>query len=356
MKSPAIDEPEETGTNMKAAVFLGNEQIEMQDVPIPEPPKGEVLIKVCGCGVCGTDVHLYEGIGMGVKPPVAFGHEISGIVAGCGKGVTDLQEGQHVAIDPVVACGYCRYCQLGRTNLCNNPTIIGYARWGGFAEYCLAPRSHVYRVADDVSVQAGILIETLACVINGYERLAIEPGSSVLVIGAGSVGLLWNNLIKHTCITQLIQVDLVPQRVEKARLVGADAAHLVGTADAEDEFNRIYTEGFDVAIDCSGTAKGVRFGLEHVRKGGKFMVFGVCGEDERVTISPFEIFNKELSIIGAKMPPRTLEKSVRLIEAGIISVDEIVTNTYPLESLVDCIHRFAESRDQEVKMMIDPAL
>jgi len=131
---------------MKAAVFLGNKTIESREVHTPSPPPGEVLVKVSACGVCGTDVHLYEGSALGAEPPVALGHEITGRVAACGDGVKDLDEGQFVCIDPVVGCGVCRFCQRGRTNLCTNYTIIGYARWGGFAEYVLAPRTHICRV------------------------------------------------------------------------------------------------------------------------------------------------------------------------------------------------------------------
>ena len=341
---------------MKAAVYLGNETIEIQDVPIPDPPDGEVLVKVAGCGVCGTDVHLYEGIGMGVKPPVAFGHEIAGSVAAVGRGAADISEGDTVAVDPVVACGYCRYCQRGRTNLCDSPTIIGYARWGGFAEYCLAPRSHIYKIPESVVPHGGILVETLACVLNGYDRLGIEAGSSVLLVGAGSVGLLWNNLVTHSCTSTLVQVDVVPERAERAGQVGADAWHVTGNDDSHRDFDREHPDGFDVVVDCSGTADGVQFGLDRVCKGGKFMVFGVCGEEERVSISPFQIFNKEISIIGSKMPPLTMDRAAALIEAGIISVDAIVTSTYPLDELVGCIHRFTSDRPTQIKMMIDPSL
>ena len=339
---------------MKAAVFLGNKTIESREVHTPSPPPGEVLVKVSACGVCGTDVHLYEGSALGAEPPVALGHEITGRVAACGDGVKDLDEGQFVCIDPVVGCGVCRFCQRGRTNLCTNYTIIGYARWGGFAEYVLAPRTHIYPLAEHVGIKGGILAETLACVLNGYTRIQIEPGSDVLLVGAGTVGLLWNNLIKHSCVAKLVQVDVVQRRVDAASELGADDACFIGNPDAASEFSRKYKEDFDLVIDCSGTPEGVLFGLQHVRAGGTFLVFGVCDADVMIPISPFDLFNRELKIIAAKMPPRTLAQAVRLLEAGAIDSDAIVTSTWGLEDVESCIHRFVSRKDADIKMAIVP--
>jgi threonine dehydrogenase-like Zn-dependent dehydrogenase len=285
---------------------------------------------------------------------VALGHEITGTVAGWGSNVKDLQEGQRVCVDPVIGCGVCRYCQRGRTNLCNDYTVIGYARWGGFAEYVLVPRSHVYPIASHVGRDGGILVETLACVLNGYDRLGLQAGSSVLLVGAGTVGLLWNNLIKHSCVSELVQVDIVEERALLAKELGADQAWFVGHSDAIEGFNSHYKEDFDFVVDCSGTPEGILFGLQHIRAGGTFMIFGVCDADATITISPFDMFNRELKIIAAKMPPRTLAPAVRLIESGIIASQRIVTSTWPLEEVESCLHRFNEMRNTEVKMAIDP--
>lgn len=341
---------------MKAAVFLKDRKIEVQNVPDPEPKDNEVLIKVDGCGLCGTDVHLYEGAALGVKPPVAFGHEITGTVAATGRNVNDLKIGQRVAVDPVVTCGACRYCQIGRPNLCTNMTVVGYVIWGGFAELCCVPRGYVYPMSDKITPKAGILAETLACVVNGYERLQIETGSSVLIVGAGSVGLLWNNMVKHSCTSSLCQVDIVPERVERAKTIGADAVELIGNPDLNRDFEKKYSDKFDIVVDCTGEGEGVKWGLNKVRPGGKFMIFGVCNHDVKVEISPFELLWNEISIITAKMPPKTLDKAVRLIESGIINTDEIVTGQYGLKDVESCINKFRTSRETEVKMMINPTL
>lgn len=339
---------------MKAAVFLGNRTIKVREVPTPTPPPNEVLIKVLACGVCGTDVHLYEGTALGAQPPVALGHEIVGTVVGRGSNVEDLEEGQRVCVDPVIGCGVCRYCQRGQTNLCKDYTVIGYARWGGFAEYVLAPRTHVYPIASHVGGD-GVLAETLACVLNGYDRLGIEAGSSVLLVGAGTVGLLWNNLIKHSCVTELVQVDIVEERARLAKELGADQGWFIGRSDAVEEFNGRYKDDFDFVVDCSGTPEGILFGLEHIRAGGTFMIFGVCDADVTIPISPFDLFNRELKIIAAKMPPRTLGAAVRLIESGVIASGRIVTSTWPLGEVQSCLHRFTAMKNEEVKMAIDPS-
>lgn len=339
---------------MKAAMWVAPNKLEMQDLPIPKAAAGEAVIKVLGCGVCGTDVHIYCGEVPLAKPPNVLGHEVYGEVIEAGEGVTSLKPGDRVSVDPVVGCGVCPQCQEGMTNLCPRPTIIGYARCGGFAQYTSVPATHLYRVSEKMSAKEGIIAETLACVINGFDRLNLKGCCSALILGAGSVGLLWTELLKHSLTTRVIQTEVVPERGAIAKTLGADAVIDAGKPDWQKDVLAIEPSGVDYIIDASGTARAIQDGFGLLKRGGTFMVFGVCPEHERVTISPYEMFSKEISFIGAKMPPRTLGRAVKILEAKKVNCEAIVTTVMPLSRLAEAIELFQKARNKHVKIMIDP--
>ena len=339
---------------MKAAGWTAKDKIELKEIDRPEPKEGEVGIRVTGCGVCGTDVHICAGEVPLAKPPQVLGHEICGEVVSCGAGVAGFAEGDRVCVNPVVGCGCCAFCAEGKTNLCASPTIIGYARCGGFAQFTTVPASHLCRLPASVDSKGGIIAETLACVLNGYDRLNLRAGRSVMILGAGSVGLLWTQLVRRSVSARILQTEIVEGRRTAARKLGAEAVLDPRKTGFEREVLALEPEGVDYIVDASGTAEALQQALPLLRKGGTLMVFGVCPEEERISISPYDMFARELTIIGAKMPLGALNRAVRTIEAGIIDCDAIVTTTLPLEKLPEAIGWFKTEKDSQVKMMIDP--
>ncbi len=208
---------------MKAAVFLGGGRMAVETRAIPRPGAGEVLLRVVACGVCGTDYHIFAGeLTEGVEPPVVLGHEIAARVEAVGEGVTGLAEGQFCSVDPVLGCGTCPKCRAGLHNLCLASVVIGYKRSGGFAQYLVAPATKVIPMAESAGPAGGVLCETLACVLRGYDRLRFVAGSSALILGAGTVGLLWTQLLATTPTSGLLQSEIVPMRRAKAGALGAD--------------------------------------------------------------------------------------------------------------------------------------
>jgi 2-desacetyl-2-hydroxyethyl bacteriochlorophyllide A dehydrogenase len=339
---------------MRAAVLVKTQQIESQDLPDPVAAKGEVIVKVDGCGVCGTDLHLHHGSIEGAKPPVVLGHEISGRVHKIGPEVEGFEEGEYVAVNPVVGCGECEFCHSGRTNLCPDPTIIGYVRNGGFAQYVAVPATHLHPLDEKVGVKGGILVETLACVINGHDRLDVKAGGCAMILGAGTVGLLWNQLLRRSPITHLVQTEPVKGRRERARKLGADLTIDPHGEDLAGIVRERFPEGIDYIVDASGEPDAVEQAIPFVRKGGTFMIFGVCPRDAEIKINPFEVYEREMKIIASKMPPRTLDRSARLIESGAIDLDTIVTEIMPLDELENALDKFESGREENVKMVIDP--
>jgi len=349
-----FNKDENGGRSMKAAVWTEPNKMEMREMPVPEPQAQEALVKVLGCGICGTDCHIFAGEVPLAKPPQVLGHEIFGEVVELGAGVKSVKKGLKVSVDPVIGCGVCQYCKSGRTNLCDRPTIIGYARTGGFAQYTTVPESHLYPMSEKMGPKDGILVETLACVINGYDRLGLKAGHTVLILGAGCVGLLWTGLIKHSVSTRIIQTDVVPERLLVARKLGADSIIDAGKAKWPEEVLKSEPEGVDYIIDATGSSKAIKESLALLKKGGTFMVFGVTPEKERVEISPYQMFAREITILGAKMPPGKLGRAAKIMEAGLIDSNALVTTTLPLSQLAHGIHLFHEEKHKHLKIMIDP--
>jgi 2-desacetyl-2-hydroxyethyl bacteriochlorophyllide A dehydrogenase len=341
---------------MRAAVFTGTQRVETRDIPTPTPGRGEVAIEVLGCGVCGTDSHIFLGELRAAKPPVVLGHEIVGTVVEMGPEVEGFSVGRTVAVDPVVACGKCEFCHAGRSNLCSNTSVIGYVRNGGFSERTVVPATHLHPIDPAVGIKGGILTETLACVINGYDRLNPQAGCSALILGAGTVGLLWNQMLLRTPVTALLQSEPVAMRRDRARELGAQVViDPVSDSLREAVLDR-FPDGVDIIVDASGEAPAVEEAMPLVRKGGTFLIFGVCAENAEIRISPFQIYEKEMKIIASKMPPRTLDRSARLLEAGVIDYERIVTDVMPIEKTAEAFERFCSGRDQSIKMAISPTV
>ncbi len=339
---------------MKAAIFLEKNKIEIQDREVPVPKAGEALIRTGMCGICGTDVHIYNGELCVAKPPVTLGHEISGDIEKVGHGVKGFAVGDRVAVNPLLTCGQCEFCRRGLMNLCENPVVIGYIHDGGFARYLVAPVTHLHLLPKTLSHETGILVETLACVLNGYDRLRLQAGHSALILGAGTVGLLWNQLLKKSPVTQLLQTEKVLFRRNKAKILGADAVFDANDPELTKRIFERCPEGVDYIIDATGDAAAVEQAIPWVRKGGTFMIFGVCSEKETIRISPFEIYQRQMTIIASKMPPQTLDRSVNILASGHINVDEIVSSVLPLQEIESGFQRFIHGKDKDIKIAIDP--
>ncbi|MFC1724024.1 zinc-dependent alcohol dehydrogenase family protein [candidate division KSB1 bacterium] len=336
------------------AVYQGKKTIEFERDIIPELKDDELLIKVTGCGVCGTDVHIYNGEISVAEPPVVIGHEITGIVENTGKDVKDINSGTPVAVDPVIPCRTCYYCRSGKPNLCDNLAVIGYHLDGGFERYTKAPRSQVYPLSENVSAKGRILVEPAACVINGYDKLDMKPGSTVLVLGAGPIGLIWLQLLKHSPVKLIVQTDIVEMRCKKANELGADIVLNRAESDLKEFTAKNFKEGFDIVIDATGDPKAVEEGIELTAKMGTMMIFGLTPQGSTVSFEPLKVYDREMRIISSKMPPLTLERAVRLIESGKIDYEKIVSHTFPLEKLPEALDMFENGKDKVLKMLIDP--
>jgi 2-desacetyl-2-hydroxyethyl bacteriochlorophyllide A dehydrogenase len=316
---------------MKAAVLEAVKKITVRtDVAEPTLGPKDVLVRSKACGICGTDVHIWEGDFFPTFPLIP-GHELAGEVVAIGAEVTDLAPGDRVMVDPTVTCEECHFCMINRQNHCLKWTAVGVTRDGGFAEYVKVPAKNCYRFAN-VSFSAAAFCEPLACVVFGQDRAKIDLGSEVLILGAGPIGQLHVQACRANGAASITVVDVMESKLDLARQHGASDTVIADNA-LEEKLRRIARYGFDVVIDATGVAKVLGDSLKYVKPGGKYLVFGVCGPHDKVEISPFEIYRRDLEIIGSFAIRRTYDRAFKLMEHGVVKVDKLIHEAMPIEEL-----------------------
>ncbi len=335
---------------MKAVVIEKPESVSVRDLPTPAPEAREVVVKVAACGICGTDKHIYAGTFLS-HYPIVPGHEFSGTVVEVGPGVTDVKPGDRVAVDPSLFCGECYYCRKLQGNHCLNWGAIGDTVNGAFAEYVKVPARNCYRLPDQVSFQEAALIEPLACVVWGQKRLQAQPGDSVLLLGAGPISMLWTQMLRHGNASQIVVTDLHQSRLDVARQLGASATVQAGDEQAG-QLRELAPMGFDIVIDVTGVPAVLQDGFNYVRPMGKVMIFGVCPANSSISISPFQVYHKDLTILGSMAINYTFDPAIAMLEAGAVQVKSLVTHSLPLDDFEDALS-LAGSRDA-VKVQIAP--
>ncbi len=337
---------------MRAVVIDQPKSVSIQDVPLPLPAHGEVIVKVAACGICGTDKHIYNGSFLSHYPLIP-GHEFGGTVTEVGAGVKQVKAGDRVAVDPSLFCGECYYCRKLQGNHCVNWGAIGDTVSGAFAEFVKVPARNCYTLPDRVSWQAAALIEPLACVVWGQKRLEPRPGDSVLLLGAGPMAILWTQMLRHGNAGQIVVTDLHQTRLDVAQRFGASDTVVAGPAQAE-QLQALAPMGFDVVIDVTGVPAVLEDGFNYVRPMGKVMVFGVCPLKSSITINPFQVYNKDLTILGSMALNYTFNQAIALLEAGAVDVRSLVSHELPLDDFTAALALAGTA--ESVKVQIAPEL
>ena len=316
---------------MKAAVLEGVKKLVVRsDVPVPTIGPADVLVRARACGVCGTDVHIWDGEFFPTFPLVP-GHELAGEVAAVGAEVEGLRAGDRVMVDPTVTCEGCHFCMTQRQNHCLHWNAVGVTRDGGFAEYVRVPSKNCYRF-ERVSFSEAAFTEPLACVVFGQDRARIALGSQVLVLGAGPIGQLHLQASRANGAAAVTVVDTVESKLELAAKLGA-AHTVVADGDLDAKLRKIARWGFDVVIDATGNPRALAQGIAHATPGGRVLVFGVCSPDAKVEVSPFDIYRRDLEIIGSFAIRRTYDRAFQLMENGAIDVKPLIAERLPIEEI-----------------------
>jgi 2-desacetyl-2-hydroxyethyl bacteriochlorophyllide A dehydrogenase len=328
---------------VKAVVIPEKNTIEVTTVPDPAPGPREVVVAVAGCGICGTDLHILEGE-FAPTLPVVPGHEFAGEVVAVGSGVTELREGDQVAVDPTLYCGECHQCRLGRFNLCERWRAIGVSDPGGAAEFAVAPVANCVKLPESVSTRDAALIEPLSCAVRGYDVLRMRLADRVLIYGSGTMGLMMLQLAKRSGAGTVDMVDLNPARLETARLLGCSNA-VTGAGELDRE------RGWDVVIDCTGVVAAIEDGIGRVAKAGTFLQFGVTDRSARVTIDPYRIYNQEITITGSMAVNHSYERAAELFLAGVIDPGVFISDRLPLDSYDEAIDRLRRGIGRKIQVV-----
>ena len=347
----------------------------VREVGEPAPGPGEALLRVEACGVCGTDRHILRGE-YAAALPVTLGHEFAGTVVALGPAtptMTDvlgpatpdviadptaptdvsagptvpagviaasaapIQVGVRAAVDPNIACGACRECRRGDPCLCPRRVALGVDLDGGLAEYALAPVGQLYPLPDAVPVEWGALCEPLACCLHGLDLAAIAPGSSVIVLGGGVIGQLMVQLAHLAGASAVVLVTRQAARRALAADHGATAT--LDPAGAGDVVAAIagpggvLPGGADVVLECAGTVETFEQAVALARRGGTVLVFGVAPQAELAHISPFEVFARELRLLGSYLNPRTHGRAVALAASGRLALAPLLTQRLSLAEI-----------------------
>lgn len=344
---------------MKAAVMLGPGQLELQEVEDPHAGPGELILKTGANTLCGTDGRILRGEKTaGIDPGVILGHELSGYVTEVGEGVSGFAEGDLVAVNPTVPCLQCYYCKAGVEHLCDHARLFGYAINGGLADYVRIPaeamtRGGVYKALPGVSPVEAALSEPLGCVLNGAGNYKPTPGDTVVIVGAGPIGMLHTQVNRLYGASQVIVSDLSEERLAIAKKLGA--THTVNPTEVDVvEFVRDHTggRGADVAVLCIGANALFQQGLELVRKRGRVNAFAGFPKAGTSTIDPNLIHYRELTVTGGSNNRReTQELALRLIAEGKIDVKSLHTDTYVLDDVVAAIEYAASGRGIKVAVV-----
>ncbi|MFG2025293.1 zinc-dependent alcohol dehydrogenase family protein [Streptomyces sp. NPDC048825] len=328
---------------MKAVVIEAPGKVTVTTVPDPTPGPREVVVDVAACGLCGTDLHILQGE-FAPTLPVVPGHEFAGEVVGLGSEVTELAIGDRVAVDPSLYCNECRSCRAGRNNLCDRWQAIGVSVAGGAAEYAVAPVPNCVRLPDHVDVQDAALIEPLSCAVRGYDVLNSRLGSHVLIYGSGTMGLMMLELAKRTGAASVEVVDVNPERLATAEMLGCSRA-----ASSAEELAR--PGGWDVVVDATGNAAAIQDGLERVAKAGTFLQFGVSDYATTATISPYRIYNQEITITGSMAVLHSYERAAELFATGVLDPQVFISHRLPLTEYPQALDRFAAGQGRKIVVL-----
>lgn len=329
---------------MKALVAVAPGKYELRQVPVPAVREGEILLKVEACGICAGDIKASHGTarfwgGDGMpgycKPPFIPGHEFFGMVAAVGSpDESAFQPGDRIISEQIVPCGGCYYCKRGEYWLCDPHDVYGFKSYlnGGMAEYVLLPKNAInYRISDRLTTEQAVLIEPYACSLHGVRQGHIQPEDTVVLAGAGTLGLGMVNALRQLNPRQIIVLDLNDRRLELAKAFGADTVLNPAACNVVEEvLSRTDGVGCDVYIEATGHPAAVQQGLDLVKKGGTFVEFSVMSGPSTIDWSIIGDA-KEITIRGSQLSPNCFADVISMMENGLLRTDGVVTHQFPLE-------------------------
>jgi L-iditol 2-dehydrogenase len=343
---------------MKALLLSKYNHLEITDLAVPTPGPGEILVHVAACGICGSDVHGYDGSSGRRIPPIVMGHEAAGRVARVGPQVTGWSEGDRVTFDSTIFCGSCQYCSRGEVNLCDRRQVLGvsctdYRCAGAFAEFVIVPERIVYRLPDSLSFAEAAMLEAVAVAVHAVSLSRISPGDQALVLGAGMIGLLTLQALCAAGCASVYVADVDASRLKLAKEVGATATFHASSEALISEILRLTNgAGVDVAVEAVGVDATVRAAVQSVRKGGTVTLVGNITPE--VTLPLQKVVTRQIRLQGSCASAGEYPQAIALLTSGAIKVKPLISAIAPLEDGPQWFERLHSREPNLMKVVLTP--
>jgi L-iditol 2-dehydrogenase len=345
---------------MKALLLSEYSKLEVTDLPRPEAGPGEVLVQVAACGICGSDVHGYDGSSGRRIPPLVMGHEAAGVIAEVGEGVIRFTVGDRVTFDSTVYCGACHYCVRGEINLCDNRQVVGvstpeFRRAGAFAEFVTVPERIVYRLPEEMSFADAAMLEAVAVAVHAVAVTDLKGGETALVIGAGMIGLLTLQAARAAGCSRVLVADVDRTRLKLATEAGADEVILASGADMVRVVHGLTDgRGVDVVLEAVGRDETVTAAVDAVRKGGTVTLIGNITPTVMLPLQ--KVVSRQIRLQGSCASSGEYPEAIELVSSGRIRVTPLITAVAPLSDGAAWFERLHSREPNLMKIVIDPRL
>ncbi|MBS1872740.1 MAG: galactitol-1-phosphate 5-dehydrogenase [Acidobacteria bacterium] len=343
---------------MKALVLTEYKKLDLQDVPRPEPKPNELLIRVRACGICGSDVHGFDGSTGRRIPPVIMGHEAAGVVVATGSAVQGFAEGDRVTFDSMISCGACAFCRRGDSNLCDSRQVLGvscteFKRDGAFAEYVVVPQHIAFRLPEAVSFEQAAMVEPVSVAVHAVNLTPITLGDTALVVGAGMIGLLIVQALRISGCARIFAIDLDDARLAMAKEMGADEVFNAKTCDAKAEIlKRTGGRGVDIALEAVGATQPIATAIACLRKGGTLTLVGNVAPNIDLPLQA--VVTRQLRLQGSCASCNDYPACIELMSRGAIKVDPLISARVPLDEAANWFERLYAHEPNLMKVIVQP--
>jgi L-iditol 2-dehydrogenase len=342
---------------MKSLLLTEYNHLEIADLPLPTAGADEVLVRVEACGICGSDVHGYDGSSGRRIPPIVMGHEAAGTIEAVGANVRGYAKGDRVTFDSTVYCGACEYCARGEINLCNNRQVIGvscgdYRRHGAFAEYVAVPQRILYRLPENITFAEAAMLEAVSVALHAVRISEVKGGETALVIGAGMIGLLTLQAARAAGCKRVFIADVDETRLALANQVGADET--LHSADLIAHIMELTGgEGVDIVLEAVGRNETVAASIDAVRKGGTVTLIGNIAPE--VTLPLQKVVTRQIRLQGSCASAGEYPQAIELIASGAIQVKPLITAVAALEEGPRWFERLHAREPNLMKVILTPS-
>lgn len=343
---------------MKALLLTEYKKLELTDIPVPQIGPEEVLIRVRACGICGSDVHGFDGSTGRRIPPVVMGHEASGVIEKIGSAVKNLAPGDRVAFDSMISCGKCQFCRRGHMNLCDNRQVLGvscgeYRRNGAFAEYVAVPQHIIFKLPDSLSFEHAAMIEPVSVAVHAVSITPVRLGDTALVVGTGMIGLLTIQAARLAGCARIIAMDLEDYKLEVAKQHGADEVVNPRKTDVvKYVLDATGGRGVDVSFEAVGATDPIRTAIASTKKGGTVTLIGNIRPEIELPLQ--SIVTREIRLQGSCASNGEYPECIALMSKGLIDVSPMMTAKAPLSEGASWFDRLYAHEPNVMKIVLEP--